>query len=245
MKKNFGLLCLLFLLSSPASPQAPGANQRPLVLTHFTVIDTTGGPAQPDMTVVIRGDRVVEMGKSGKIRVTPGSEVVDGTGKFLIPGLWDMSAWFYEKDYLPIFIANGVIGVREMEAYAEHYEFRKEIEAGQLLGPRMVIGTRGVEGPKLIHPWTIPTANQAEARQAVINAQKYGADFIRLGVTISVREAALLQGFPEKYRFLTNQMDAVCELIGNAVPPPYAELAGNQILKAIKDRETLKKDTKR
>lgn len=63
--------------------------------------------------------------------------------------------------------------------------------------------------------------------------------------TISVREAALLQGFPDKYHFIINQMDAVCELIGNAVPPPYAELAGNQILKAINDRETLKKDTKR
>src|SRR5579864_1888351 len=173
----------LVLCVSIALPQAAGAQHRALVLTHVTVIDTTGGPAQPNITVVIRGDRILDMGKSEKARVPAGSQLLDATGKFLIPGLWDMSAWFYEKGYLPIFIANGVTGVREMEAYAEHHEFRKETEAGQLLGPRMVIGTRGVEGPKVIHPWTIPLANQAEARQAVINAQKYGADFIRLGVT--------------------------------------------------------------
>ncbi len=75
MEKNFALLCLLFLLSSLASPQAPSAKQRPLVLTHVTVIDTTGASAQPDVTIVIRGDRIVGMGKSGKIRVPAGRVV--------------------------------------------------------------------------------------------------------------------------------------------------------------------------
>lgn len=55
--------------------------------------------------------------------------------------------------------------------------------------------------------------------------------------TISVREAALLQTFPHNYRFVTDQMDAVCEMIGNAVPPLYARLAGKSILTAIKKRE--------
>ena len=53
--------------------------------------------------------------------------------------------------------------------------------------------------------------------------------------TISVREAALLQSFPENYSLLTNQMDAVCELIGNAVPPTYAKLAGRKLLVAIEE----------
>jgi DNA (cytosine-5)-methyltransferase 1 len=51
--------------------------------------------------------------------------------------------------------------------------------------------------------------------------------------TISVREAALLQGFPENYRFVTDEMDAVCDLIGNAVPPPYARLVGRKALLAL------------
>lgn len=54
--------------------------------------------------------------------------------------------------------------------------------------------------------------------------------------TISVREAALLQTFPQNYRFVTDQMDAVCELIGNAVPPLYAKLAAKKILATIQKR---------
>jgi DNA (cytosine-5)-methyltransferase 1 len=54
--------------------------------------------------------------------------------------------------------------------------------------------------------------------------------------TISVREAALLQTFPAGYRFMTSQIDAVCDSIGNAVPPAYAKLAGKMVLAAIEAR---------
>jgi DNA (cytosine-5)-methyltransferase 1 len=59
--------------------------------------------------------------------------------------------------------------------------------------------------------------------------------------TISVREAALFQTFPENYRFVTDQMDAVCDMIGNAVPPLYAKLAAKEVLVAIK-RHSYRKD---
>ncbi len=62
--------------------------------------------------------------------------------------------------------------------------------------------------------------------------------------TISVREAAHLQAFPENYRFATNQMDAVCDLIGNAVPPVYARLVGRQILAALREQGRQKGDAK-
>jgi DNA (cytosine-5)-methyltransferase 1 len=54
--------------------------------------------------------------------------------------------------------------------------------------------------------------------------------------TISVREAAMLQTFPKTYRFRTDHIEKVCDLIGNAVPPRYAQLAGRKILKAVVDR---------
>jgi tetratricopeptide (TPR) repeat protein len=181
MRKRAALLYLLFLFSSPASPQVSNSKTATLALTHVTVIDTTGGPVQPNMTVVINGDRIAEMGNSDSIRVPAGSQVVHATGKFLIPGLWDMDVLWYEPEYLPLFIANGVTGVRVTIAYAEQYEWRKEVEAGQLLGPRMEIASRWMEGPEPPGPWTISIANELEARQAVINAQKYGADSITLG----------------------------------------------------------------
>lgn len=62
--------------------------------------------------------------------------------------------------------------------------------------------------------------------------------------TISVREAALLQTFPEDYRFITDQMDAVCDLIGNAVPPLYAKLAARKVLSAIRERRAQENGSK-
>jgi DNA (cytosine-5)-methyltransferase 1 len=53
--------------------------------------------------------------------------------------------------------------------------------------------------------------------------------------TISVREAAVLQGFSDTYIFESESIDAVCELIGNAVPPLYAKAAGKHILSALRD----------
>jgi DNA (cytosine-5)-methyltransferase 1 len=63
--------------------------------------------------------------------------------------------------------------------------------------------------------------------------------------TISVREAAALQTFPDSYRFRTDHIDAVCDLIGNAVPPLYARLVGTQILRAIRNRGRTTRATRR
>ena len=63
--------------------------------------------------------------------------------------------------------------------------------------------------------------------------------------TISVREAALLQTFPEKYRFATDRMEAVCDMIGNAVPPLYAKLAAKEVMAAIKESDRRKDGAKR
>src|SRR5713226_3930751 len=61
-----------------------------IALTHVTVIDGTGRPPQPDMTVIVRDGRIAAFGPSARASVPEGARVVDGAGRFLIPGLWDM-----------------------------------------------------------------------------------------------------------------------------------------------------------
>jgi len=82
-------LLLLSLLSAPALAHA-GGPPGSLALTHATVIDATGAPAKQDMTLVITGDRIAALGPAASVRVPPGARVIDATGKFVIPGLWDM-----------------------------------------------------------------------------------------------------------------------------------------------------------
>src|SRR5215831_16328961 len=82
-----------------------GAETNRLVITHATVIDGTGSAPQENVTVVVSRNRIATMGKSTEVNVPASGKIVDATGKFLIPGLWDMHVHWHEKDYLPLFIA--------------------------------------------------------------------------------------------------------------------------------------------
>ena len=202
MKKSFTLLVLLSPLVCLVAQQTPSTKPRSLVLTHVTVIDTTGGPARVDMTVVITGDRIAEMGKSRATRTPKNAEIVNGNSKFLIPGLWDMHVHWYDKDYLPLFIANGVTGTRQMYGVPMFQQWRKEIEAGQLLGPHMLIPSPIVDGPKPVWPGSIAVANASEGRQAVIQVKQGGADFVKVYSLLSrdayfaIADESKKQGIP-------------------------------------------------
>jgi imidazolonepropionase-like amidohydrolase len=172
------LFCVMpvLLLAHPKQNRQP----KPLILTHVTVIDATGAAANSDMTVVIISDRITELGKTREVRLPKDAQVVDATGKFLIPGLWDMHVHWYLKDYLPLFIANGVTGARLMWGMPMHQQWRKEIENGSLVGPRLVIASPIVDGPNPVWTGSVSVSDDREARQAVTKARLEGADFIKV-----------------------------------------------------------------
>lgn len=180
------LPCALFFvaLCTPGAQTNSNMNQRVLVITHVTVIDTeadtAGGASRSDETVIVRGDRIAEEGPSGKVRIPRGSQTIDASGKFLIPGLWDMHVHLNYKDYLPLFIANGVTGVRVMWGDPDHWQWRKQIDDGQLLGPRMMIGSAIIDGPNPYWRGSISVANEAQARRVVDEAKRNGADFVKI-----------------------------------------------------------------
>lgn len=155
-----------------------------LVFTHVTVIDATGAPARPDMAAVITGDRITDLQKTGNIRVPEGAQVIDGTGKFLIPGLWDMHAHptrDRQIEFLPLLLANGITGVRDMSGDLEVIDvWRREIRLGSIMGPRMVASGPRLDGPNLKAPNSLPIATTVEARQAVNVLKMMGADFIKI-----------------------------------------------------------------
>ena len=92
---RFRVLILLAWFSLAPLGLAQAVTQ--LVITHVTVIDATGAPMQPDMTLVITGNRIVALRKTGTIRVPKGAQVVEAKGKFLIPGLWDMHVHMFNQ----------------------------------------------------------------------------------------------------------------------------------------------------
>jgi Amidohydrolase family len=109
------------------------------------------GAARPDNTVIIDGNRITYAGASASARIPSGARIVDGSGKYLIPGLWDMHvhAFVYVfSDFAgPLMIANGVTGARDMGYYVDTtLRWKADIAAGREIGPRLVVGVR-VDGP--------------------------------------------------------------------------------------------------
>ena len=144
-----------------------------LAFTHVTVIDVSGGPAQPDMTVVTDKGYIVAVGSSAGLRPPAGAKIIAARGKYLIPGLWDMHVhtvfgdWLprNERVTLPLFVANGVTGVRDMGGdLAVLKEWRAAIATGRLLGPRMIIAGPMLDGPVPRFPSSAPVATPVEIR---------------------------------------------------------------------------------
>src|SRR5579862_5045435 len=190
--KQLSLLVFVLLAAFAVAQSSHNANT--LMITHVTVIDVTGGASKPDMTVTIRDGQIVEIQEaSQKVRIKD-AEVIDATGKFLIPGLWDMHVHTNFGDWipdgkeiiLPLFVANGITGVRDMGGDLHQVkEWRDGVSAGTILGPRMVISGPMLDGAPPHFPASLTVTNAAEGRKAVGDLKQGGVDFIKVQSYIS------------------------------------------------------------
>jgi imidazolonepropionase-like amidohydrolase len=171
-----------------------------LAIRNVTVIDMTGRSPIRNATVVLDGNRIVTVDRAPADRqdVT----VIDGTGKFLIPGLWDMHT-HPDLRTLSMFIANGVTGIRCMRASPEDLVGRDDIAGGRRLGPQFVAGLY-LNGPaqgETFEHWTI-VATVEKAREAVRRGSREGYEFIKVynrlprDAYFAITEEARAQGLP-------------------------------------------------
>ncbi len=194
MRKALALMLIILLLTLLAAQMKPMSEAQPLALNNITVIDMTDAPPKPNQTLIITGNRIVALGKSGEVSVPQNAFVIDATGKFLIPGLWDMHThtnWSKPKEveerFFPLFIANGVTGVREMGSLYSVEQFdgwRKDSASGKLLAPRIVVGkfVDGTGGSSL----AFQVKNESEARAAVQRIKREGYDFVKVYKQVSI-----------------------------------------------------------
>jgi hypothetical protein len=186
--------CLLVLLTiMPAQSASP-----PVVIAHVTVINPGTSTTSPDQTVVITGTKITAVVPSAGSHIPKGARVLDAHGQFLIPGLWDMHVhaafgdWFPggREVILPLFIANGVTGVRDMGGDVPVLlDWRKQIAAGEIVGPRMVVSGPMLDGylpgNKLRFPSSVPITTPESAVAAVDSLKSQGVDFIKVQSVIS------------------------------------------------------------
>lgn len=189
------MFCLLFALCTAAQTEK-GPPQ--IAITHVTVINPGTSSVLPDMTVVITGDRITAVSSAAGFSPPSNARLINGTGQFLIPGLWDMHVhsafgdWFPggRDIILPLFIANGVTGVRDMGGdIPVLFGWRKQIADKQIVGPRMIISGPMLDGylpdGKLRFPSSIAVTTPESAVNAVDSLKGQGVDFIKVQSEIS------------------------------------------------------------
>jgi len=179
---NSTLLLLSLIAGSHAPPQDPK-----LAIVHVGVVDVAQGELLPDQTVLITEDRIVWVGPADEARVPDATKVLEGTGKFLIPGLWDMHVhlqWVWDAQIsLPMFIAFGVTGVRDMASDVQTpskdqpglpalLAWREQIARGELVGPRLLA----------LSSWPVATDRQTrgDAEALIDEFIERGADFVKV-----------------------------------------------------------------
>ena len=182
---------ILWLLLAGLVAICPAQSSQPSVVTivNATVIDVTGGPPLLHRTVVVRSGKIEDIHYFIGAKEKSAGVQVNATGKFLIPGLWDMHVHMVFGDWfprgkeitLPLFVANGITGVRDMGGELEVLQqWRKEIAAGTLIGPRIVMSGPMLDGPQPRFPSSIAIKNPDDGHRAVDDLKKRGADFIKL-----------------------------------------------------------------
>lgn len=187
----------LFLLWFASCASLPSAEESPhspaIAFTHVTVIDVARGSLQPDRTVIVAGNRITALGPTRRLRIPQGARVIDASGKYMIPGLWDMHVHVLHSDradtLLPLFVANGVTGIREMWGQLEIRDrIRGEMQDG-MLSPRLVTAGNLVDGPEALHgSVAVRVATAGEGIAAVDSLVASGADFIKV-YTLLPRDA--------------------------------------------------------
>jgi imidazolonepropionase-like amidohydrolase len=156
-----------------------------VLFAHVNLFDSQSGEILNDRSVVVAGNRIVNVGPSDQVAAPAGAEVINATGKTLLPGLWDMHAHVGDNDGL-LNLAAGVTTVRDLGNDADLLlARRKRIEEGKELGTRIVLaGLMDGRGP-LQGPTKVLVSTEAEARAAVDNYKRLG--FVQIKIYSSVK----------------------------------------------------------
>jgi hypothetical protein len=172
-----------------------------IAIRDVTLIDATGAPARAHTTVILAGDRIVSIGASATAAMPKGARVIEGKGKYLIPGLWDMHVHLWDKyNFFPLYIAEGVTGIRDMGSdFARTNRWRK-----QAASPRVYTSGPAVMGPtaKTGKLAVLRVTTAADAEQTVNKLFEMDVDFVKVlsdiprGAYFSVAHRARIHRLP-------------------------------------------------
>lgn len=171
---------ILAFLTVVSYAQQPGSNaNREIVFEDVNVISMLADAVQEHQTVVTKNGKVTAIGAVKKVKYGKDALIIDGRGKFLIPGLAEMHGHVPPvedlqpmKDVLALFAVNGITTVRGMLGHPKHLELRSMVQKGEILSPHFYTTGPSINGMSV----TSPEAGAAMVRQQ----KKAGYDFLKM-----------------------------------------------------------------
>lgn len=161
--QQFLFLLMIALITGGCDSNQIKIGQNDFVIQNVNIVDIKTGELWQNMTLIVRGSKIDTIAKTDHIRLTGSGTLVDGSRKYLIPGLWDMHVHLINEPYTrevfyPLFIANGITGIRVMAAdcfepcdepnmkITQHRNLQNEIKQGKLLGPKSILASYYING---------------------------------------------------------------------------------------------------
>ncbi|HUQ19831.1 MAG TPA: amidohydrolase family protein [Gemmatimonadaceae bacterium] len=202
---KFGIATLVGLTACAPIYQE-SARQPVTLIAGVTIIDPSDGSERKDQNILIAGGRITAVGPNS-FQLPVGTLLIDGRGKFAIPGLWDMHVHFMNTgpSALPLYIVNGVTSVREMGGYIDSTRaWQARMTAGTMIGPRFKTPGPVLENPRYlanvrvrdsalgggrlasrILPYRIGVADSVAADRAIDSLKSLHVDFVKFRTVAS------------------------------------------------------------
>lgn len=163
---------------------APGwtfAQRSATVFTDVNLIRLDQERVEPDRTVVVQGDRIVAIGRSGDLLLPDGADIVDGRGRFLLPGLVDSHVHVTtDMPWAPtrpdfgdglLYLAHGVTTVVNLRGTPAQLEWKRRIAAGELLAPTLYTAGEFVNEPRVV--------SSEDVQREILEQARLGYDLIK------------------------------------------------------------------
>jgi len=174
MKKWIGLILLLLLSCTNLLSQV-------IVIKNTNIVDVKTGSITKNVSVLINNKRIQMIAK--EIKIADNAQVFDGTGKYLIPGLWDMHTHTWTAEgYFPLLIANGITGIRDMfGSMTVINKWKEDIANGKLIGPVIYASGPIVDGPKPVWPGSVAISSSDQVPGVIDSLKnKLKVDFVKV-----------------------------------------------------------------
>ncbi|NER11763.1 Amidohydrolase family protein [Muriicola jejuensis] len=181
--KNQIRLSLVLLFGLALLQSCSNTIEGDLIITNVNIIDVKSGDIDSNMDLIVNGEKITSIVEHKSNANYKAENVIDGSDKFLIPGLWDMHThtWWGYEELFPLLLANGVTGIQEMFGdLIAVKNIKDKIKNGEIVGPEYISAGRIIDGKPPIQPGSDQADTPEKGREIVRRQVNDGADFIKV-----------------------------------------------------------------